>query len=115
MNMSNIQFLIDELRELECDTGKEMVHPACCINAADALEQTQEMNKHLNLRCTAYENGLNKYEIRCKQLEAALKPLAELCLTGVRGEIVFQRDETFIRKCDVILASQLIAGDSGNG
>jgi len=78
---------------------------------ANLLEESQKQIDSLQQKvhlCAGYD----KLQARVEQLEAALKPLAELCLTGVRGEIVFQRDETFIRKCDVILASQLIAGDS---
>lgn len=43
-----------------------------------------------------------------KELVEALKPLANLDLTGCNGDTVYQRGATYIRKADVLRAKELL-------
>lgn len=42
------------------------------------------------------------------KLIEALKPLANLDLTGVRGHVVYQRNDTFISRQEVLSARELL-------
>jgi hypothetical protein len=57
---------------------------------------------------TLFEEELTKANDEIKRLRGLLKPLAYLDLTGVTGDIVYQRNATMIRTEDVTTARQAL-------
>lgn len=75
-----------------------------------SIQTKKEMQANAELIAKApelYEENLKLKEM-LKEISNALKPLAELDLTGVRGEIVYQRDHTKITVSDVNKAKTII-------
>lgn len=108
-------------KELSEQTGIDYDIAVLMIDAIDAYEDIREApevwetsvkeendpHKSAEIDAEAYHNSKpDSSEI--EELKNALRPLGKLDLTGVRGDIVYQRDNTFILVKDVIRARELL-------